>query len=118
MKYTDWSDVLTGLPQQPTPSPDHTEMEGSSLKKLKGWRSHWADDITDVHHGLKQIIPSAIRASAEVTARSQGGMERVWEGGTGSSRCPGMEEQVKTVSGAAGGDPEGFQAGGDSDTIL
>ena len=29
-----------------------------------------------------------------------------------------MEEQVKTVSGAAGGDPEGFQAGGDSDTIL
>ena len=108
MEYADWSDVVKGSPQQPTPSPDHTEMEGSSPKKLEGWRSHWADDITDVHHGPKWIIPSATRISAEVTARSWDGMERVWVGGTGSSKCPRMEEQVKTVSGAGRGAPEGF----------
>ena len=107
MEYTDWSDVVTGSPQQPTPSPDHTEMEGSSLKKLKGRRSHWADSITDVHHGPKRIIPSATGTSAEVTARS---------GWNGESLC-GWDrkqqvsqdgEQVKTVSRAGGGAPEGF----------
>lgn len=67
---------------------------GVVLKKLEGRRSHWAQTVSQMSiMGPEQIIPSATGTSAEVTARSGWNGESLWVGGTGSSKCPRMEEQ-------------------------